>query len=129
MSCIKLIYILIPILFYSNQTEAQNNSPNRITIHDFSIDGYTGKFEYYYELNLTENNYELTQFSLYETDFKKEKKKTKSKVLGTISKQYISELIDEINRKKDSLSIKDLGYDYKWFNVNLEEIFNLSRKL
>lgn len=129
MSHLQIIYMLLVILFFSNQVEAQNDLPNRITIQDFSFDGYTGKFEYQYKLNLAENDYKLIQLSLYETDFKKEKKKTKSKVITTISKQQIIELMDAINTKRDSFGVEDTGYDYKWFSNNLEETYALSRKL
>ena len=129
MGHLKIIYILLAILFFSNQAETQNDLPNRITIQDFSFDSYTGKFEYQYELNLAENDYELIQLFLYETDFKKKEKKRKSKVVKTISKQQIARLIDAIETKRDSFGLEDLGYDYKWFSNNLEETYDLSRKL
>ncbi|MFK7970769.1 MAG: hypothetical protein AB8F95_10400, partial [Bacteroidia bacterium] len=88
--------------------------PEKIVITDVSFDRYIGRFEYRYELVLDGSQYRLYRTNLFETDYRKKKKRAKKKFLDNIATPKITELITELANPKDSFGIEDLGYTYDW---------------
>ena len=63
------IISLIGLLFIAGNVSAQVTLPRLITIQDLSWSGYTGRFEYSYDLVLKEDKYELVRQFLLEDDY------------------------------------------------------------
>ena len=128
----KRIILLILIAQLSLKANGQNydfSLPYKIVISDMSFDSYVGRFEYKYEMEKDGNIYKLYRTHFIESNFKKEKKKTKRKFLNSIPMELISKLIFELNNPKDSLQVEDLGFSHEWFKENNEKVYNIAKRL
>ncbi|NOQ71047.1 MAG: hypothetical protein GQ574_03535 [Crocinitomix sp.] len=125
---LRWLSLLLLCLFCEN-TNGQESLPEKIVIYDFSRDNYGGMYDYRYALVLKKGKYDLIQEYLCEFGFRKEKKKTRSKTLGEVSVASIKQLVEEIVNSKDTLTINELGYDYKWFNENNDLALDIARKI